>query len=270
MSGRSSCPECGTILRIRDRTFVGRRVNCPECKTGMRITTEDAQGDFVARRLTPDELASSNQRFQDEAKRRADKILLPTPQRRSLWGRLLDSPLTVAWLLAIGVAVFVAVLAEHQREMLFFHHARLAGEGHAAGHEERLRLAHAEWLERFVVAEEFVVDLAEGEFGVEVDAGLEFLCGEVGAGVGEKGGAESREARLLEREAGGHFVTAMLFQKLPARRERGDEREAGDAAPAAFASAGFIEADDQRGPIHSFMANLQTTSSKPMTRVGRW
>ena len=110
MSGRSSCPECGTILRIRDRTFVGRRVNCPECKTGMRITTEDAQGDFVARRLTPDELASSNQRFQDEAKRRADKILLPTPQRRSLWGRLLDSPLTVAWLLAIGVAVFVAVL----------------------------------------------------------------------------------------------------------------------------------------------------------------
>ena len=150
-------------------------------------------------------------------------------------------------------AVFVAVLAEHEGEVLFLHHARLASEGHAAGEKERLRVGHAEGLEGLVVGEQLVVDFAEGEFGVEVEAGLELLGGKSDAGVGEEGGAEFGEARLLDGQAGGHFVTAVLFQKLAARPERGDEREAGDAASAAFAGAGFIEADDERGAVKFFL-----------------
>ncbi|MEI8019342.1 MAG: hypothetical protein WCH39_14150 [Schlesneria sp.] len=109
MSGRCSCPDCGTILRIRDRSFVGRRVNCPECKTALRISNQNEHGDFVARKLTPDELATP-----DHARRGKsappDKILVPAPTAHSFIGKLIDSPLTVAWLLAIGISAFVAVL----------------------------------------------------------------------------------------------------------------------------------------------------------------
>ena len=110
MSGRCSCPDCGTILRIRDRSFAGRRVSCPECKSALRISNQTDQGDFVARKLTPDELASpDNTRRSKNAP--ADKILLPTPPARSFIGKVIDSPLTAAWLLAIAISTLVAVLA---------------------------------------------------------------------------------------------------------------------------------------------------------------
>ena len=35
--GHCSCPDCGTTLRIRDRTFVGRTVQCPECDVSLVI-----------------------------------------------------------------------------------------------------------------------------------------------------------------------------------------------------------------------------------------
>jgi hypothetical protein len=110
MAGRSSCPECGTILRIRDRTFVGRRVNCPECKTALRIGTADQRGDFVSRRLTPDELAGNDRPVKGGGSP-PDKIALPDPAKRSFTSRILESPLTVAWLLAVSVLTLFAVLA---------------------------------------------------------------------------------------------------------------------------------------------------------------
>ena len=113
MSGRSSCPECGTILRIRDRTFVGRRVSCPECKTTLRIESEDDRGGFVTRQLTAGELAAIEQshRAANAAKGSPNKVLLSPPPARSFIGRLIDSPLTAAWMLAIAVSSLIAVLA---------------------------------------------------------------------------------------------------------------------------------------------------------------
>lgn len=111
MSRRTSCPECGTILRVRDRSFVGRRVHCPECKTGLRITTSENGDDFLARRLTPDELAGKEHPSQATDKSRADKILVTELERRTIASRLLASPLTAAWLLALAISAFVAVLA---------------------------------------------------------------------------------------------------------------------------------------------------------------
>ena len=109
MPGRCSCPDCGTILRIRDRSFVGRRVSCPECKTALRISNQNEHGDFVARTLTPDELATPDHALRGK-NAPPDKILVPTPSARSFIGKLIDSPLTAAWLLAFGISAFVAVL----------------------------------------------------------------------------------------------------------------------------------------------------------------
>ena len=109
MPGRCSCPDCGTILRIRDRSFAGRRVNCPECKTALRISNQNEHGDFVARKLTPDELATSDHNGRNKNSP-PDKILVPTPLTRSFIGKLIDSPLTAAWLLAVAISALVAVL----------------------------------------------------------------------------------------------------------------------------------------------------------------
>lgn len=110
MSGRCSCPDCGTILRIRDRSFAGRRVSCPECKAALRISNQNEHGDYIVRRLTPDELASPNHHRRGKHAS-PDKILVTTPPTRSFIGRLIDSPLTAAWLLAIAISAFAAVLA---------------------------------------------------------------------------------------------------------------------------------------------------------------
>jgi hypothetical protein len=109
MPGRCSCPDCGTILRIRDRSFVGRRVNCPECKITLRISNQNEHGDFVARKLTPDELATSDYKGRSKSAP-PDKILVTTPPARSFISKLIDSPLTAAWLLAIAISALVAVL----------------------------------------------------------------------------------------------------------------------------------------------------------------
>ncbi len=87
-------------------------------------------------------------------------------------------------------AIFVAALPEHEREMLFLHHARLVGQRDAARDEERLRIIHAERLERLVLVEQFVVDLAERELDVETEFRDELVVGEKVARAGEEGGRE--------------------------------------------------------------------------------
>jgi hypothetical protein len=109
MSGRSACPGCGTILRIRDRTFVGRRVNCPECQAVLKIESVNDDGLFSIRRLTQDELAKAEQERRQKVHR--DKIELTAETKGKGLKQLLASPLTAAWLLAIAIMSLVAVVA---------------------------------------------------------------------------------------------------------------------------------------------------------------
>ncbi len=109
MSGRCSCPECSTILRIRDRTFVGRRIHCPECKTALRIDEDHNRQAFVIHRLTLDELAE-NESGRRPTKKDVPKEKTAASSARSFVRRLIDSPLTVAWLIAIAMMTLVAVL----------------------------------------------------------------------------------------------------------------------------------------------------------------
>ena len=114
MSGRVSCPECGTILRVRDRSFVGRKVNCPECKTGLRVELIEREGSLTVRRLADAESESSKRRSFDQSKSRSDSKMSTAPTRSAI-GRILNSRLTVACLLALGAISFFAVLMFNPR-----------------------------------------------------------------------------------------------------------------------------------------------------------
>lgn len=110
MSGRSSCPECGTILRIRDRSFAGRRVNCPECKTALRVELAGQDEGFVTRRLTDAEL-NPVQKGHPPAVGEKEVEKSSVALIRAYLMRWINSPLTAAWLLAIAILSLIAVMA---------------------------------------------------------------------------------------------------------------------------------------------------------------
>lgn len=98
--GHCSCPDCGTILRIRDRSFIGRNVDCPECHVKLVIQQND-----------------DRQMFAEILKAERQKVAAShpavVPSASNLFTRLRElsgSPLVLAWALAIGVMAFVAIL----------------------------------------------------------------------------------------------------------------------------------------------------------------
>lgn len=111
MHGRSTCPECGTILRIRDRSFVGRKVNCPECKAKLRIEATEHDEEFVFRRMTTEELVALEKKNPSTKTQRGKSSPAP-PEPKRLWvTRFINSPLTATWLVLIAISSLFAVLA---------------------------------------------------------------------------------------------------------------------------------------------------------------
>lgn len=100
--GQCSCPDCGTILRIRDRTFVGREVQCPECQIKLVIRMKDDRGYFAERPK-----AEANRPTKAVPSLPSLKVY-STLLRRV--GEILGSPLVLAWALAIGITAFAAIL----------------------------------------------------------------------------------------------------------------------------------------------------------------
>lgn len=113
MSPRISCPECNTILRVRDRSFVGRKIQCPECKAPLKLEAIDRDGQLAARRLAADEQeAAKNRQPREQRIRLESAAAVPkqTPFRRIVYSKL-----TVGLLLLVGVVSFVAVLKFNPR-----------------------------------------------------------------------------------------------------------------------------------------------------------
>ena len=121
---------------------------------------------------------------------------------------------------------------------------------HAAHDEHRLRVAHAERLQRLVAAEEIGVEFRQRDFRVHAQAGPELFVGEERPRDPAKIPLEIRERRFLHGQARRHLVPAEFVQQRaripPARRP----------ATAPRCSA--------RCPCR------RPCSSKPMTSVGRW
>lgn len=97
--GQCSCLECGTVLRVRDRSFVGRVIACPDCGTELLITQNDNR-ELVAQ--VPQRTANAT------AAARATTSPV-RPRLRSHIEALVRSPLVLAWLLAAALTAFIAI-----------------------------------------------------------------------------------------------------------------------------------------------------------------
>lgn len=117
--GHCSCPDCGTTLRIRDRSFVGRTVPCPECHTALVIELDPDQH-VVARKPVVDKAAINKSAPLTKASSSGISVvsnsdLSTTNSRRapSQWSesmrRVSNSPLVMAWALAIAMTALVFV-----------------------------------------------------------------------------------------------------------------------------------------------------------------
>ena len=117
--GHCSCPDCGTTLRIRDRSFVGRTVPCPECHTALVIALDPDQH-VVARKPVVDKVAITKTATLTKASSsgisvvsNADLATTNSPRAPSRWSeslrRVSNSPLVMAWALAIAMTALVFV-----------------------------------------------------------------------------------------------------------------------------------------------------------------
>ena len=104
--GHCSCPDCGTTLRIRDRTFVGRQVQCPECHIPLVIEL-DRDEILTARKPPIDKSVKSAGAAANRPAVMSDGPRVPT------WidglRRAIGSPLMLAWALALAVTALVVV-----------------------------------------------------------------------------------------------------------------------------------------------------------------
>ena len=117
--GHCSCPDCGTTLRIRDRSFVGRTVPCPECHTALVIALDPDQH-VVARKPVVDKVAITKTATLTKASSSglsvvsvSDLATTNSPRAPSRWSeslrRVSNSPLAMAWALAIAMTALVLV-----------------------------------------------------------------------------------------------------------------------------------------------------------------
>ena len=101
--GQCPCPACGTTLRVRDRSFVGRKIECPDCRVKLLLKLNDDR-EFEAEVVTSEE-----EKPQPSAKRAQSRPKATDRPARSFSDAML-SPLVVAWALGIGLTAFVAIM----------------------------------------------------------------------------------------------------------------------------------------------------------------
>src|SRR5688572_16758912 len=128
--------------------------------------------------------------------------------------------------------------------MFLFHDPGLACQRYPTRVKQRLRITHAERLQRLVMVEQFVVDLAERDLDIKMQPRLKLLEGERGSRAVAESVAKLREAFVPQRQARGHLVPAMFLQELSALRQHRNQRQPFDAAPTPLADPVFIETDD--------------------------
>ena len=100
--GQCSCPECGTTLRVRDRSFVGRVIECPDCRVKLTLKLDDSRT-LVAERAKAESVRKPSPRLVSSVAGFGSAL-------RDKVGGIAKSPLALAWALAIGLTAFAAIL----------------------------------------------------------------------------------------------------------------------------------------------------------------
>jgi hypothetical protein len=101
-SGQCSCPDCGTILRIRDRSFAGRTIDCPECHADLLIEIDENRT-YSARHAPTEQKPGSAPQLAAAAAR----VHVALVQRLASAAK---SPLMLAWAIGIGLTAFFAIV----------------------------------------------------------------------------------------------------------------------------------------------------------------
>ncbi len=100
--GQCSCPDCGTILRIRDRSFIGREIECPDCQTKLVIRL-DGERELIAEYPKVEKTQKKPPTDQPVAKKTG-------PTLGHKLAAVMQSPLVLAWALGIGMTAFIAIM----------------------------------------------------------------------------------------------------------------------------------------------------------------
>jgi flagellar hook-length control protein FliK len=112
--GQCSCPDCGTILRIRERSFVGRTVPCPECHLALSIEWNDEQ-QVVARKPHEEKPTATKKGFTTST-----SIVIPTDEpatdrqaksspTKAKASPFRVTPLMMAWALGMAMTTLIVV-----------------------------------------------------------------------------------------------------------------------------------------------------------------
>ena len=97
--------------------------------------------------------------------------------------------------------------------------------------------------------EETEVEFGKQHFVIEAQTRLQLLVGQKLARGAPKLLGKRGEIFLVDAQARGHFVPAVLVDLIGALRQSSDEIQTFDAATAAFANPVLIEPDDNRRPM---------------------
>jgi DNA-directed RNA polymerase subunit RPC12/RpoP len=100
--GQCSCPDCGTILRIRDRSFIGREIECPDCQSKLVIRL-DGERELIAERPKVEKAQKKPPVNQPIGKKSGTTF-------GSKLAGVMQSPLALAWALGIGMTAFIAIM----------------------------------------------------------------------------------------------------------------------------------------------------------------
>src|SRR2546423_38023 len=106
----------------------------------------------------------------------------------------------------------MVLLAKTQYQMFFLQDLRFGRRRNAARKEERMRIAVAERLEGLLPAQQFVVQMSERQFVIEMEPRLEIFLGQQLARRLPESSRKRLEVFLAHGQARCHFVSAKFFQ----------------------------------------------------------
>ncbi|MCX7392704.1 MAG: hypothetical protein NTW75_01105 [Planctomycetales bacterium] len=104
-----SCPECNTILRIRDRTFVGRQVKCPECGVVLVVKRHD-HGQLVVGVPETDALKDLRKPLAIQIRAFFQGDHAASSRQSAIFFQRLVSPMVISWALAAAVVILVVAI----------------------------------------------------------------------------------------------------------------------------------------------------------------
>src|SRR6267378_645736 len=133
--------------------------------------------------------------------------------------------------------------------MFFADNAGSSDRFNAPRKKNRLGVPVAKRSQHFVPAEKIEVQLREGDLVIELQARLQIFIRQKFAGRSTELFREKIDILLLDGQARGHFVSAVLVDLVRASSQCLDQIKAFNATATSFTDASFVKTDDNCRPM---------------------